>query len=128
MSTGMETSTAPTPDDPARDRLARSSVLTAAAALVSSVCCLLPAAFLLAGLGGSWLAAFGLLAAGAYYVAAASVALTALAWAVAWRRDMSRRARRRLAAGTTMTGLALLLLALEGPIVDHLQSTAGAPA
>ncbi|WP_299669639.1 hypothetical protein [uncultured Ruegeria sp.] len=59
------------------------SYLGSVSALGVATCCVLPMVMMLLGLGGSWLAVFGRIAAASYYVLAISTALVAVSWIVA---------------------------------------------
>ncbi|MGR3760152.1 hypothetical protein ACUXV3_08455 [Roseobacteraceae bacterium NS-SX3] len=87
-----------------------------------AICCVLPMAMLLLGLGGSWLAVFGKIAAASYYVLAASSAAIALAWVAAIRRGSAARLRLWLAGSTLLTVLAWLIALNEAGINDYLMT------
>lgn len=89
-------------------------------ALGISTCCIMPMLLMLAGLGGTWLGVFGKIAATGYYVAGASLLVLALAWAIALRRGASRRTRYQLAAGSTLSSLAWVVLLNETALNDAL--------
>lgn len=89
-------------------------------ALGVGACCVLPMTMMLLGLGGSWLAVFGHIAAFSYYVLAASTALVAVAWLVAYRRNSVRHLKWGLAASTAMTALAWVVVFNEARINEFL--------
>lgn len=92
------------------------------AAFGVSSCCVLPMLFVLAGAGGSWLGVFAGIASAGYYVGAASLVVIALGWVVALRRGAMRRTWRQLAAGSTLAGLAWVIMLNETAITDKLIS------
>lgn len=101
-------------------RLLRISFIGSLSALGVATCCLLPMLFLLAGLGGSWLAVFGKIAALSYPVLIASTLLVALSWGISLRRGRVARMRAWLVASTVLTGLAWTMVTNEGRINDAL--------
>lgn len=96
----------------------RAAFIAALTSLGVSACCVLPMVFLLLGLGGSWLAVFGRIAAASYYVLGLSSVLILVAWALTLRRGSSRNLRRWLAVSTALLGLAWLVVFNEGRIND----------
>jgi len=78
--------------------------------------------FLLLGLGGSWLAVFGKIAALSFYVLGVSSVLILAAWILAIRRGSSRKLRGWLGASSVLIGLAWLIVFNEGPINDVLMT------
>src|SRR3546814_11114215 len=72
--------------------VSRAGLVGSVVALLMATCCILPLALVLLGLGGSWLAVFGAVAAARLYILGISAALTATGWFLAIRR-------RRPAAG-----------------------------
>ncbi|WP_208999892.1 hypothetical protein [Stappia sediminis] len=76
--------------------------------------------FLLLGLGGSWLAVFGKIAAASYYVLALSTAVILLAGLVAYRRGSLTRLGLWIAGSAILTALAWLIVFNEARINDHL--------
>lgn len=108
--------------DAADTQTARAGILGGLAALGVSTCCVLPVLLMLAGLGGSWIAVFGKIAAAGYYVAGASVLVLALAWVIALRRGASRRTRLQLAAGSALPLVAWGILLNETALNDALIS------
>ncbi len=89
-------------------------------ALGVGACCVLPMTMMLLGLGGSWLAVFGKIAALSYYVLAASTVLVAVAWLVAYRRNKVRHLKWGLAASTVMTAAAWVVVFNEARINEFL--------
>lgn len=104
------------------DALSRTGVAGFAAALLTATCCVLPMTLMLIGLGGSWLAVFGAIAAAGYYVAAASAILLSAGWALAVRRRAGRSTYAALGAGTLATASAWAIMLNETPINDYLIS------
>jgi mercuric ion transport protein len=100
----------------------RAAFLAALASLGVSACCVLPMVFLLFGLGGSWLAVFGKIAAASFYVLGLSSFLILVAWVLAIRRGSSRNLRRWLVASTVLLGLAWLVVFNESRINDFLMT------
>lgn len=96
-----------------------------AAALVSlgvAACCVLPMVFLLLGVGGSWLAVFGQVAAASYIVLGLSSALILVAWVAAARRGSPASFRRWLIVSTMLACLAWLTVLNESRINDALMT------
>lgn len=100
--------------------LAKAGLFGSIIALFTAACCVLPLTLMLIGLGGSWVAVFGNIAAAGYYVATASTALIALSWFVAIQRYAARSVYGILAAGTGMMFVAWLVLLNEGLINNFL--------
>lgn len=98
----------------------RASLVSAVAALGVATCCVLPMAFLLMGLGGSWLAVFGKIAATSYYVLAASSLFIVWAWITALQRGSALRLRAWLTLSTALVALTWLLVLNETLINDFL--------
>lgn len=103
-------------------RAGRAGIVGGLAAFGVAGCCVLPMLLMMAGLGGSWLAVFGKIAAAGYYVAGAALLLVVAAWILALRRGAGRRTRLQLGAGSVLTGLAWLILMTESAINDALIS------
>ncbi|MFS8185065.1 hypothetical protein ACMG4P_26380 [Pseudovibrio denitrificans] len=85
-----------------------------------ATCCVLPIALMLAGLGGSWLAVFGKIAAASYFVLVASSVLLVLAWGVAVHRGSVARLKTHLLLSAIVTALAWAIVLNETAINDHL--------
>ncbi|MDA4844172.1 hypothetical protein [Hoeflea poritis] len=100
--------------------LSKAGLLGSILALFTAACCVLPLALMLVGLGGSWVAVLGSIAAAGYYVGAASTALIALAWFVAIRSHAKPGVYGKLAAGTVIMLVAWLVLMNEGLINNYL--------
>ncbi len=98
----------------------RTSVVSSFAALGVATCCVMPMTMLLLGLGGSWIAVFGKIAAASYYVLAGSTLIVGWAWIAAIRRGSARRLRGWLAFSTALTALAWALVFNETRINDIL--------
>ncbi|MEP4766487.1 MAG: hypothetical protein ABJY83_01185 [Roseibium sp.] len=96
------------------------SYLSSASALGVATCCVLPMAMMLLGLGGSWLAVFGRIAAASYYVLAISSVLVAVSWFVALRGRSLVRLKWWLAGTTALTALAWVIVFNETRINDYL--------
>lgn len=96
------------------------SYLGSLSALGVASCCVLPMAMMLLGLGGSWLAIFGKIAAASFYVLAISTALVAVSWFISHRRGSIARLRWWLVGSTAMTGLAWVVVFNEVRINDYL--------
>lgn len=90
------------------------------AAFGVSLCCVLPMLLMIAGLGGSWIAVFGTVAAAGYWIAGAALVPLAAGWVLALRRGAARSVRRRLAAGSALVVLAWMILLNETRINDAL--------
>ncbi len=102
--------------------LAGTSLTASCIAFFSALCCILPTAFLVAGMGGAWLAVFGKIAAISLYIVAASVVLIAVAWILALRRQSSSRVRIMLVAASAITAFAWILILREAALNDALIS------
>ncbi len=96
------------------------SYLGSVSALGVATCCVLPMAMMLLGLGGSWLATFGKIAAASYYVLAISTVLVAVSWIVAHRNATLANLKWWLGGSTTITALAWVILSNEAQINDLL--------
>ena len=96
------------------------SYLGSVSALGVATCCVLPMALMLLGLGGSWLAVFGKIAAASYYVLAASSVLIAVSWLVSFRRGSANGLKGWLAGSTALTALAWVDVFNEARINDYL--------
>ncbi|WP_254453139.1 hypothetical protein [Ruegeria atlantica] len=75
---------------------------------------------MLLGLGGSWIAIFGQIAAASYYVLAVSTALVVVSWLVSYQRGSLPKLKWWLWGTTAMTGLAWFVLFNEARINDFL--------
>lgn len=89
-------------------------------ALGVAACCVLPMTMMLAGLGGSWLAVFGDIAAASYYVLGLSTALLVLSWMISVRRRSIAHLKKWLAGSAALTAGAWLLVIGETRINDFL--------
>ncbi len=98
------------------------SIASSAAAFGVAACCVLPMIFLLAGLGGSWLAVFGKLAATGYYVLAASSALVAISVFLAVRNGSLPRLKWWLAGSAGLSLAAWILVINEARLNDYLMT------
>lgn len=90
------------------------------AALGVATCCVLPMALMLLGLGGSWFAVFGDIAATGWYVLGVSTILVLAAWLLALHRHSAGRLKWWLAGSTAMTGIAWIVIINESRINDFL--------
>ncbi|SLN63452.1 MerT mercuric transport protein [Pseudoruegeria aquimaris] len=99
----------------------KASLLASFAALGVATCCVLPMIFLILGLGGSWLAVFGVIAGASPYVLALAGFLLAAAWIGRLRLDVAPGwARAGLWGSTALFFIALGLYAYEARINDAL--------
>ncbi|WP_428645314.1 hypothetical protein [Roseibium sp.] len=96
------------------------SFMGSVSALGVAACCILPVTFMLVGVGGSWLAVFGKIAAASYYVLAVSSVLVALSWLTAFQRHSLAKLKWWLAGSTAMTALAWVVVFNETRINDYL--------
>lgn len=96
------------------------SYLASFGALGVASCCILPMTMMLLGLGGSWLAVFGKIAAASYYIIALSSAVVLAAWVVSYRRGSLMRLKWWLGGTTALTLLAWVVVANETRINDYL--------
>lgn len=104
------------------EALSKTGLAGSAVAAVTAVCCVLPVAVMLLGLGGSWVAVFGPLAAASLPVAAISTSVVILAWLLALRRRAGRRIYAFLGAGSVLTLTAWAVLLNEAALNDYLIS------
>jgi hypothetical protein len=96
------------------------SYLSSISALGVATCCILPMAMMFLGLGGSWLAVFGKIAATSYYVLAISSVLVGTSWLIALRRRKLARLKWWMSGSTAMTVLAWIVVINETRINDYL--------
>ena len=96
------------------------SYLSSISALGVATCCVLPMTMILLGLGGSWLAVFGKIAAASYYVLAISTVFVVVAWVVSFRRSSMKRLKWLLAGSTALTALAWVVVFNETRINGYL--------
>jgi mercuric ion transport protein len=94
--------------------------LASVGALGVATCCVLPMAMMLLGLGGSWIAVLGKIAAASYYVLATSTALVLASWAVAYRRSAMSKLKWWLGGTSILTALAWIVVVNETRINDFL--------
>ena len=80
----------------------------------------MPMTMMLLGLGGSWLAVFGKIAAASYYVLAISSVFVAVSWLVSYRRGSIKELMWWLAGSTALTALAWVVVFNEARINDYL--------
>ncbi|CTQ75807.1 hypothetical protein [Roseibium alexandrii] len=98
----------------------RASYLGSISALGVATCCVLPMAMMLLGLGGSWLAIFGTIAAASFYVLGLSTLMVLAAWLVTYRKGSLLQLKWWLAGSTTLTALAWVIVFNETRINDFL--------
>jgi len=98
----------------------RLSYLGSISALGVATCCVLPMTMMVLGLGGSWLAVFGKIAAASYYVLATSTLVVGMAWAVSLKRASLRQLKWWLSGSTALTALAWAVVFNEVRINDYL--------
>jgi len=98
----------------------RLSYLGSFASLGVGICCILPISLMLLGVGGSWVAVFGKIAATGYYVLTVSTALLGIAWVLAYHRGIIERLTWWIAGSTGMTAAAWVLVLYEAQINDFL--------
>ncbi|WP_271946493.1 hypothetical protein [Ruegeria faecimaris] len=96
------------------------SYLGSLTALGVATCCVLPMTMMLLGLGGSWLAIFGKIAAASYYVLAISTALVAISWLVSYQRGSLTKLKWWLSGTTAITASAWVVVYNEARINDYL--------
>ncbi|WP_170505464.1 hypothetical protein [Ruegeria arenilitoris] len=96
------------------------SYLGSVSALGVATCCVLPMAMMLLGLGGSWLAVFGRIAAASYYVLAISTALVAVSWFLVLRNGTLANLKWWLVGSTAITASAWVIVFNEAQINDYL--------
>lgn len=100
----------------------RASLASSLASLGVATCCVMPMAMMLLGLGGSWIAVFGTIAAASFYVLGASTVIIALAWIAVYRRHAVGHMKAWLTISTVLTALAWILVFNETRINDFLIS------
>ena len=96
------------------------SYLGSVSALGVATCCVLPMAMMLLGLGGSWLAVFGKIAAASYCVLAVSTALAAVSWFLAHLNGALANLKWWLVGSTAITASAWVIVFNEVQINDYL--------
>ncbi len=96
------------------------SYLASLGAVTVATCCVLPMAMMLLGLGGSWIAIFGKIAAASYYVIALSSVAVLAAWVMLYRRGALMRFKWWLGGTTALTLLAWVIVTNEARINDFL--------
>ncbi|WP_298853952.1 hypothetical protein [uncultured Ruegeria sp.] len=96
------------------------SYLCSVSAMGVATCCVLPMVMMLLGLGGSWLAVFGKIAAASYYVLGISTALVAVSWFVSHRNGTLVNLKWWLTGNSAITVLAWAIVFNEVQINDYL--------
>jgi mercuric ion transport protein len=102
------------------DAISKAGLLGSIVATVTAACCILPMALLLVGLGGSWIAVFGAIAAASLHVVVVAAVIIVTAWILAIRRKVSTRTYATLGTGTALTIVAWVLVLNEAAINDYL--------
>lgn len=108
------------PSDTKMQKYLNLSYLGSLSALGVATCCVLPMTMMLLGLGGSWMAIFGKIAAASYYVLAISTTLVAVSWVVSYQRNLLPKLKWWLWGTTAMTSLAWVVVLYEARINDFL--------
>lgn len=96
------------------------SYMGSLSALGVATCCVLPMTMMLLGLGGSWLAVFGKIAAASFYVLAIATVLLITAWVLCHRRGSLSQMKGWLLGSTVLTALAWVIVFNEARINDFL--------
>lgn len=102
------------------DTISKTGLFGSIVAVLSASCCVLPLALMLVGLGGSWIAVFGTIAAASLHIVAVAAVIIVAAWILAVRRRAPRRTYAVLGSGTALTGIAWALVLNEAAINDYL--------
>ncbi|WP_246227817.1 hypothetical protein [Roseobacter ponti] len=90
------------------------------AALGVATCCVLPMTMMLLGLGGSWLAVFGKIAAASFVVLSIASVILLAAWIVTYRRGALDHLIAWLVGSSILTTLAWVIVFNEARINDFL--------
>jgi len=85
-----------------------------------AACCVLPMTMILFGLGGSWLAIFGKIAAASYYVLGISTAVLLSAWTVSYRTGSISHLKWWLTGSTVLIAISWIVVVNEAQINDFL--------
>jgi hypothetical protein len=96
------------------------SYLSSVSALGVATCCVLPMVLILLGLGGSWFALFGTIAAASYPVLVISSVLVAASWVISIVSQSLGRLKWWLFGTTATTVLAWVIVINETRINDYL--------
>ncbi|WP_299077096.1 hypothetical protein [uncultured Ruegeria sp.] len=96
------------------------SYIGSLSALGVATCCILPMTMMLMGIGGSWMAVFGEIAAASFYVLAISTVLVMVSWLMSYQRGSLPKLKWWLLGTTAMTGLAWVVVFYEARINDFL--------
>ncbi len=105
-----------------RSRMPGVGLGAAVASMFAALCCILPMAFMVAGLGGAWVAIFGKIAAISPYVIAITALIVMVSWYFVLKNKISRTRIAVLTTSTGLTGLAMLVLGYETRLNDMLIS------
>lgn len=104
------------------DTISKTGLFGSIVAVISAACCVLPLTLMLLGLGGSWVAVFGTIAAASLHIVVVAAAIILAAWILAVRRRASGRTYAVLGTGTALTIVAWGLVLNEAAINDYLIS------
>src|SRR3546814_18738466 len=96
--------------------VSRAGFVGSVVALLTATCCILPMALVLLGLGGSWIAVFGIVAAASLHVTGLAAALTVTGWILALRWRAGQRNYAILGAGAGLTSLSWLSVLKEDTV------------
>jgi hypothetical protein len=102
------------------DTVSKAGLFGSIAALFTAACCVLPMTMMVLGLGGSWIAVFGQIAAYSAYIGLAAVGLLTMAWVLAWWRRAGRNTYVMLGIGSALSALGWAVFFYEGRINDLL--------
>ena len=95
-------------------------LIAAMAALVGASCCALPLALAWLGLAGAWIVNLEIFVVYRAYITAFAIVVIALGWAIALRRQASRRTLVVLGVASVVVGAALLIAHYETELTRHL--------
>lgn len=89
-------------------------------ALGVATCCVMPMTMILLGLGGSWLAVFGKIAAASYYVLGIATTFLIVAWFQCIRQCAPGQIKKWLFGSTVLTAIAWVIVLTQVQINDFL--------
>ncbi len=89
-------------------------------ALGVATCCVMPMTMILLGLGGSWLAVFGKIAAASYYVLGIATIFLIVAWFQCIRQCAPGQIKKWLFGSTVLTAIAWVIVLTQVQINDFL--------
>ena len=101
-------------------RIVGASYLGSLSAVGVATCCVMPVTMMMLGLGGSWLAVFGKIAAASFYVLGISTLILLLAWLFSYQRRSISHLKWWLAGSTALTSVAWVIVLNETRINDFL--------